>query len=255
MIYSRHSLCIFFYPVSLFLFYSYFFGASAWINQLHYHKLYRLSLSLSPGVRLRMSAQAYTVWRVQYKLGLQDPEFTETRYHNVIFVVTNQDGSGYIHHVTGDIVNENGMDYQRKDGKKPEQSDTFYAQQYLGWVSASSYPGAFDLLLQSLPTPPRQRRFSTSTMKYERCHPDGNWYGPSEQPPPLIKCTEWTEQTAIPALLQHSLIQTTGFPKPTTTQATTSSAQTSASGSSGWIWDKDSKKYRFWDGSQWIWQS
>jgi hypothetical protein len=192
------------------------------------------------------------VWRVQYKLGLQDSEFTETRYHNVIFVETNPDGSGYIHHVTGDVVNENGMSYQRKEGKRPDQSDSYYAQQYLGWVCASTYP---DSCLQSLSTPPRQRRFSTNTMRYERCRPDGSWYDINEEPPPLSKCTEWTENIAIPALLQQGLIQKTEFPEPTTTQATASSSQASASEPSGWVWDNDQKKYRFWDGSKWIWQS
>lgn len=190
-----------------------------------------------------MSAQAYTVWRVQYKLGLQDPAFTETRYHNVIFVATGQDGSGQIHHVTGDIASEGGMHYQRKAGRVPEESESFHARQYLGWVPVSCYPETFDAVLQSLPTPPRQRRFNPTTMKYERCRSDGTFYGPNENPPSLIKCTEWTEQSAIPALRQHGLIQTGEFPEPTSTTA------------SGWVWDKDKNRYRFWDGSKWIWQT
>lgn len=48
---------------------------------------------------------------------MQDPEETETRYHTVIFVATDDNGDGYIHHVTGDITA--GMTYQSKRGKQP----------------------------------------------------------------------------------------------------------------------------------------
>ncbi|KAF1812911.1 hypothetical protein P152DRAFT_435204 [Eremomyces bilateralis CBS 781.70] len=160
-------------------------------------------------------ASAYKLYRVEYKLALQDPEFKETRYHNVIFVETGSDGSGYKHHVNGDVVSETGMTYLREMESKPDLLETFHAVHYLGWVTSSSYPEAFDALLRSLPTPPRQRRFNIQTMKYERCGSDGAFYGPDEIAPPLVKCTEWTHQTAIPALLQKGLIQTSEFSQST----------------------------------------
>jgi len=52
------------------------------------------------------------------------------RYHTVIFVGTNSDGSGFIHHVTGDFVT--GMRYERKIGKIPEESGTFHNKELLG---------------------------------------------------------------------------------------------------------------------------
>jgi hypothetical protein len=41
---------------------------------------------------------------------MQDPDFNYTRYHTVVFVQTDADDGGYIHHVTGDLVT--GMQYQ-----------------------------------------------------------------------------------------------------------------------------------------------
>jgi hypothetical protein len=49
-------------------------------------------------------SQEFEVYKVQYKLGIQDPDFNYTRYHTVIFVKPDADGGGYIHHVTGDLV-------------------------------------------------------------------------------------------------------------------------------------------------------
>ena len=154
-----------------------------------------------------MSAEVYyKVYKAQYVLGLQDPAFNETRYHTVVFIETDADGGGYIHHVTGDIASPDGMEYQRKRGRQPEQSDTFHGKTYLGRVRASDYPDVVERLLQSLPRPPRQRRFNPNKMLWEQCKPDGSYYSPHEAPPPYMKCTEWTEQMAIPTLQQHGLI-------------------------------------------------
>ena len=154
-----------------------------------------------------MSTQGYRIYKVQYKLGLQDPAFTETRYHTVLFVETDADGGGRIHHVTGDIASSSGLMYQSKSGRPPEQSDTFHQKFYLGLVRAADYPDVVEQLLQSLTPPPRQRRFNPSTMAWEQCKPDGTPYGPHETRPPYRKCTEWTEQQAIPTLQQHGLIR------------------------------------------------
>lgn len=144
---------------------------------------------------------------MQYKLGLQDPAFSETRYHTVIFIETESDGGGYTHEVTGDIASSNGMTYQtKKEQGPPEQSETFHQKYFLGWVHKYDYPSAVDQLLRSLPSPPRQRRFDPERMMWVQCKPDDTPYGPKETPPPYEKCTEWTEKKAIPCLQQRGVL-------------------------------------------------
>lgn len=67
---------------------------------------------------------------------MNDPDVPGTRYHTVIFVETSADGSGYIHHVTGDLVA--GMRYETKPGQRPENSKTFHSREFLGTTPASS---------------------------------------------------------------------------------------------------------------------
>jgi hypothetical protein len=73
-----------------------------------------------------MSTQGYNIYKIQYNLGLQDPAFTETRYHTVVFVETDANGGGYIRNVIGDMVAQSGMTYQSKRADPPEQLDTFH---------------------------------------------------------------------------------------------------------------------------------
>lgn len=150
---------------------------------------------------------SYPVYRVQYNLAMQDPFMLGKRYHNVIFVATNADGSGWVHHVTGDIVQSQGMTYERKPGREPDLSATFHSKTLIGYVREEGYPVNMDRILQSVPTPPRQRNFNPHTMRYEPCKPDGTFYAPNESHPPYWKCTEWTQDKAIPALRQYLLIQ------------------------------------------------
>jgi len=220
-----------------------------------------------------MSQTAYDVWKVQYRLGLQDPNFNYTRYHTVIFVQTNANGSGRIHHVTGDLVN--GMRYENKAGDPPQESETFHARQYLGKVLAANHPAAVDTLLGFLQAPPKQIKFNTATMTYVRCKTDGSLYGPGETVPPLMKSTEWTEQKAILALSQHHLIQTGTSQQSQSQQTATAQAhaqqgysqqgqvqqqvsphqqQTSQAGGT-WVFDPQRRGYRCGDGRQWIWWS
>ncbi|EER42870.1 conserved hypothetical protein [Histoplasma capsulatum H143] len=119
---------------------------------------------------------------------MQDPEETETRYHTVIFIVTDDNGDGYIHHVTGDITA--GMAYLPKQGKQPETSQTFHRKEFLGLVQKSKYPEEVN-----------------RTMRYEQFKPDGSFYAPGEPRPRYFKCTEWTETKAIPALFQAGVLE------------------------------------------------
>ncbi|KAF2033737.1 hypothetical protein EK21DRAFT_98136 [Setomelanomma holmii] len=130
---------------------------------------------------------------------MQDPLMGNgTRYHNVLFVETQADGGGQIFHVTGDLVS--GMRYENKPGRNPELSQTYYAKTYLGRIRSEDYPTRLDQVLQTLPPPHRQRAFNPKTMATEQIRPDGSFYQANEQKPPYIKCIEWTEQRAIPAL-------------------------------------------------------
>jgi hypothetical protein len=144
------------------------------------------------------------IYSVKYTLGLADPEMPQPRYHTVIFAETFPDGSGHIHHVTGDLVD--GMSYQRKLGKNPQESQTFHQRIFLGTVPASSYPAQFDQICQSQPPPPKQKSFNIKTMRTEQVKPDGTFYAPGEPRPAMIKCTEWTEQQAIPALYASGIL-------------------------------------------------
>src|SRR2546423_2374237 len=55
---------------------------------------------------------SFNAFKARYSIAIPDPEMPGPRYHTVIFVATNSDGSGFIHHVTGDLVT--GMRYERK---------------------------------------------------------------------------------------------------------------------------------------------
>jgi hypothetical protein len=153
---------------------------------------------------MALQSEYYNVFKVKNHLALQDPEEAETRYHTVIFVETKADGSGYFHHVTGDITS--GMTYQRREENRPEDSQTFFKKEFIGLTPRVSYPAGIDRVCKSQPPPHRQKKFNTSTMKYQACKPDGSFYGPHEARPRYFKCTEWTELKAIPALYQANLI-------------------------------------------------
>ncbi|EFW20641.1 hypothetical protein D8B26_003021 [Coccidioides posadasii str. Silveira] len=147
----------------------------------------------------------YEAYKVKYTLAMQDPEETETRYHTVIFIVTDDNGDGYIHHVTGDITA--GMTYQPKQGKQPETSQTFHRKEFLGLVQKSKYPDEVNRVCMSVPPPHAQKRFNPQTMRYEQFKPDGSFYAPGERRPKYFKCTEWTETKAIPALFQAGVLE------------------------------------------------
>ena len=151
------------------------------------------------------SILTYDVYKLQNELSFQDTSTIGKRYHTGIFVeTTSADGSGTIHHVTGDLVK--GMTYETRIEKAPENLEVFHAKTFLGKVLVNDYPAKLDAILQSLEPPCQQKWFNTLTMTYEQRKPDGTFYGLDEARPSLFKCTEWTEQRAIPALLQAGLL-------------------------------------------------
>lgn len=108
--------------------------------------------------------QLHPVYKVQYHLTLQDPSEPTKRYHAGTFVATSpSDGSGYLHHVTGDIVT--GMAYQRRAEPKPEDQENCHAKELLGYVHAATYPDTVDAVCAGLTPPGRQKRFCVQAMR------------------------------------------------------------------------------------------
>jgi len=123
---------------------------------------------------------SYQVFLVQY-LGAP-------RNHHAIFVEMNvTDGSGNIFHVKGDI--QSGMDYEVKQGRKPDESHTFVSKLSLGWVDAGRYY-RINEICSSIPPPKKQ--FNGPKKLY-----------PGED---LRRCQEWTDE-AVQAL-RSGVLQT-----------------------------------------------
>lgn len=154
--------------------------------------------------------QWLTVWKLRFDLELRDPDTVGTRYHTTIFIETNPtDGSGFIHHVIGDVTRQQGMEYAVKSSCRPEEALGFDSKDFLGYAAADTYPARWETCLRSVPPPPRQKAFNMATMRTE---PVKTWdpltfYAEGEDRRPLFKCTEWTEQRAIPALCDATLIR------------------------------------------------
>ncbi|KAG9245763.1 hypothetical protein BJ878DRAFT_581757 [Calycina marina] len=144
---------------------------------------------------------SYNVFKVRYTIAIADPDMPSPRWHNLIFVEIQDDGSGTIHHVTGDITS--GMVYATKPGRRLETSDSFYAKDYHGTIVVEHYPGEMDRFLAAQPPPLKQKSRKAST----------SFCAPGEPRSLMIKCTEWTENQAIPALYNSALVAVFSFPK------------------------------------------
>ncbi|KJZ70456.1 hypothetical protein HIM_10158 [Hirsutella minnesotensis 3608] len=123
---------------------------------------------------------SYYVYRVAY-LGAP-------RNHHAIFIETNADGSGALVHVTGDI--QNGMRFEHKAARRPEESASFVEKTLLGWVSTDNY-GYIGNICKSIPPPKKQ--FNGPKRLY-----------PKE---PLRRCQEWTNEV-VQALFSNGVLQT-----------------------------------------------
>jgi hypothetical protein len=148
---------------------------------------------------------SYTVYKVRNNLAIQDPDMGGKRYHTILFVETESDSSGTIHHVIGDIVT--GMQYESRKEPAPESSAVFHSKEFLGRVLIANYPDDFQQVCLAQPPPPPQKKFNPKTYRTEQVEPDGTFYSPGEPRPPMIKCTEWTENQAIPALIASGFIR------------------------------------------------
>ncbi|CAG8221639.1 unnamed protein product [Penicillium salamii] len=153
----------------------------------------------------------YPVYKVKFKLSIQDPDMVSHRYHTILFVQSNEQGprSGIKHHVTGDIVT--GMHYEPAKIQDPETDENFFSKEFIGNTRALNFPKNWNDILKSLPAPPKQKAFNRDTMRTE---PVKTWepltfYEADELRRPLIKCTEWIENQAVPVLINAGLIQDT----------------------------------------------
>ncbi|OBT80629.1 hypothetical protein VF21_00523 [Pseudogymnoascus sp. 05NY08] len=148
---------------------------------------------------------AFNVYRVQFAMAMQDPDMPSPRYHNVIFVETEADDSGSVHHITGDITS--GMVYATRREGRPEESELFVLKEFIGTVESATYPEKINAVLEALPPPPKQKKFNIKTMRTEQMKADGSFYEPGEARPRMVKCTEWTVEQAIPALYASGVLQ------------------------------------------------
>ncbi|KAH8812632.1 hypothetical protein F5884DRAFT_314137 [Xylogone sp. PMI_703] len=163
-------------------------------------------LALPPIISFHLSTiMSYDVYRVKYNIAIADPDMPSPRYHNVIFVKTEDNGDGFVHEVAGDITS--GMYYDTRSSKWPDNSDDCHSKELLGTIKASDYPDELDQVLRALPPPPKQKHFNPQTMRTEQIKPDGTFYEPGESGPPMIKCTEWIANQAVPALYASGILQ------------------------------------------------
>lgn len=154
----------------------------------------------------------YRVFKLKFKLSVQDPDITGIRFHHIIFVESGgprDTFAGYKFHVMGDITS--GMEYQSIPYHNPVKSDTEHTTEFLGYTAAKTFPTEWDKLLQTLPPPGKQKAFNSKTMKtepFKTLEPPNlpTFYQPGEPRRRLRKCTEWTEEQALPALRASGLI-------------------------------------------------
>ncbi|KAL3451396.1 hypothetical protein BJX65DRAFT_267858 [Aspergillus insuetus] len=153
-------------------------------------------------------SEYYPVFIARYTLAIQDPDTPGPRYHTGIFVATSSDGSGVLHQVTGDVTSPDGMVYTPTSEPAPQESEVFYSIEELGVTPAERYPGDWEEALRGIPPPPQQKAFNLQTMRTEpfKTRDPLVFYEPSEERRPLVKCTEWTLERALPALKAEGLI-------------------------------------------------
>ncbi|KKZ60747.1 hypothetical protein EMCG_04596 [[Emmonsia] crescens] len=154
-------------------------------------------------------SERYRVFRLLLDTVAHDPLDPPKRYHEGIFVETNpENGKGTLFHVTGDIIAANGMRYEEKSSYTPTLSQYLHKSEQIGWIiPAHFHSKRISAILENLPTPSKQQGINFWEPDPDTgLHPiiwtkeNGDRYGPGEKRRPIIKCNEWTNLTAIPAL-------------------------------------------------------
>lgn len=104
------------------------------------------------------------------------------------------------------------MVYNTRIDQDPELDTMFFAKHFLGVLKVEDYPDKLDGILKALPLPKKQRSFNPKTMRTEQHKSPGVFYEPGEERPPMVKCTEWTLNQAIPALVEAGILIQTSEP-------------------------------------------
>ncbi|KAI0484871.1 hypothetical protein GGR56DRAFT_615927 [Xylariaceae sp. FL0804] len=203
------------------------------------------------------SSQYYAVYLAKFNLAMSDPDIPGPRHHHIIFVETDlRERSGIKFHVVGDITRNAGMTYESRAYHDPVQSASFHSKELLGFTAADiGFQSQWDALLGGLPTPPKQKAYNMATNRTElvKLWEPLTFYAPGEYRRPPWKCTEWTNDYAIPALREAGLLVEDEPVEEASGSAT--DAATAASGE--WVWDSTYNTYRRWSQGQndWVWAS
>jgi hypothetical protein len=148
------------------------------------------------------------VYKNRFKLAFPDLEMPQPRYHTTLFIqTTEQEASqtGTTHHVTGDLVT--GMQYQnRLESILPEWDEMFFEMQFLGYIEGGDIE-RLEGVLEALEPPGKQKAYNHQSGKTEQLRPEGGFYEVGESRPPMVKCTEWIEGQAIPALRSCGILK------------------------------------------------
>ncbi|KAL2359962.1 hypothetical protein RJZ56_007179 [Blastomyces dermatitidis] len=108
------------------------------------------------------------------------------RDHHAIFVVTNDDQSGHLFQVAGNI--QNGMTFKDKPGKKPEELASFQSKVFVEKVSAANFSRVKGIC-EAIPASKKQ--FEGPRRLY-----------PQE---PIRRCQEWTTEVIEALVNEHVL--------------------------------------------------
>ncbi|KAL2823525.1 hypothetical protein BDW59DRAFT_148565, partial [Aspergillus cavernicola] len=123
--------------------------------------------------------------------------------------MTGEEGAGTLHQVTGDITSADGMQYTPiSEPPTPDQCEAIHSLDKLGVTPTAKYPDEWERVLKSVPPPPQQKAFNVKTMKTEpfKTKDPLTFYQDGETRKPLVKCTEWTLEQALPALRANGLL-------------------------------------------------
>lgn len=108
------------------------------------------------------------------------------RSHHAIFIQLNDDGSGHLFNVEGNI--QTGMEYKSRVTESPKASETYEGMTQLGWVHASDV-SRIEGVCTANPAPEKQ--FNGA----RRLYPDRK----------LRRCQEWTAET-VQHLREHGIL-------------------------------------------------
>lgn len=158
----------------------------------------------------------YRVLRPELDTVAHDPLDPDKRYHEGVFVETDQaNKAGTLFHVTGDVIAAGGMRYEERDDFVLGPATYLHRYTQLGCVLKADYhSGKISTILRTLPVPTKQQGINfwekdpvTGRHEIIWTKENGERYGPGEQRRPILKCNEWMDLYAIPALCDAGLLR------------------------------------------------